>query len=726
MPAPQRTDARRTSDVLMMRVEGMDCGACALKIESAVKRLPGASDVDVNYTSGILSLRLDTDRTSRTALESRIRALGYRPASLDEADNTPATAPASRAAWWTTGQAKTVAGTGLLLLTGCAVAIVAPATAPWAFSVAAIVGLIPVARRAIAATRVAMPFTIETLMTIATVGAIAIGAPQEAAVVIFLFAVGELLEGISAARARAGIEALIGLVPRIARLEDGAGMREVPIESLAIGDVVLVRPGDRVPSDAEVVDGRSEVDEAPITGESVPVAKDVGDTVYAGSINASAVLRARVTRTAADNTLARIIHLVAEAQATKAPTARFIDRFAALYTPAAMVAALLIVCVPPLAFGADWWTWIYRGLATLLIACPCALVISTPAAIASGLAAGARRGLLVKGGAALETLAKVQIAAFDKTGTLTVGRPAVTDVVGLAGTDDEILAKAAAVETGSSHPLAVAIVRAAQSRELAVSNAFGATALPGKGVTARLRDGFVSVGSPRYAAELGTLTPDAAARIEAFEADGKTVVVVADGKRALGLVALRDELRPDAAPAVARLRALRIRPVLLTGDNRIATAAVARTLEIETRSELLPDSKLAAIAELQRQGPVVMVGDGINDAPALASADVGVAMGGGTEVALETADAALLNDRVHGVADMVTLARATMANIGQNIALALGLKGVLLVTTLVGLSSLWMAILADTGATVLVTANALRLLRHAEPGRRRADDGHPR
>lgn len=702
------------ADAIKMRVEGMDCAACAIKIENALKRLPGVSDVNVSYASETLTLRLDSDRTARSVLEGRIRALGYSPMPLDAGEPGAVTAPrvqSPTSLWWKTPKATTVLATALLLASAGAVSVAVPALGQWSFALAALVGLVPVVRRAAAAFLGGTPFTIETLMSIATVGAIAIGSSEEAAVVIFLFAVGELLERIAAARARAGIESLIGLMPRTARVERDGAIEEVPIDALRVDDTVMVRPGDRVPSDGEVIEGRSEVDEAPVTGESVPIAKGIGDTVYAASINANGVLRVRITRTAADNTIARIVRLVEQAQASKAPTARFIDRFAAWYTPAAMAVALAIVVAPPLLAGAEWSTWIYRGLASLLIACPCALVISTPAAIASGLAAGARRGLLIKGGAALETLGRVRTVAFDKTGTLTLGRPLLTDIVALEGSEDDVLSKAAAVERDSSHPIGIAIVAAAGQRGLAVPKTFGgATAVPGKAVTARLRDGFVSVGSPRHAAELGSLADAVHARITAFEAEGKTVVVVLSGKRAVGVIALRDEPRPDAAAAVARLKDLHVRPLMLTGDGRLAAESIARRLSVEVQPELLPDAKLDAIAALKAAGPTAMIGDGINDAPALACANVGVAMGSGTEVALEVADAALLTNRVAGVVEMVTLSRATLANIRQNIAIALGLKVVFLATTLTGATSLWMAILADTGGTVLVTANALRLL----------------
>lgn len=711
MAAIEQSNAKGQS--LNMRVEGMDCAACAIKIENALKRLPGVSDINVNYGAESLVLNHDTDRTSRQVIEDKIRDLGYTPLPASAEDATPTRfAEQEDRPWWETRKGRLVFVSAGLLSVAFGVAWVAPSLSFYAYLAAAVVGLVPITRRALAGSMSGTPFSIETLMSVAAVGAIAIGAAEEAAVVIFLFAVGELLENIAAGRARAGIKALIGLVPRVAQIEQGGEVGEVPIEQVRVGDVALVRPGDRVPSDGEVIEGVSEVDEAPVTGESVPVSKTVGASVYAGSINGNGTLRISITKTAADNTIARIIHLVEDAQASKAPTARFIDKFAAYYTPASMAVAALIIVVPPLFFGSDWQTWIYRGLATLLIACPCALVISTPAAIASGLAAGARRGLLVKGGAALETLGKITAVAFDKTGTLTVGKPQVTDVVAIGSDANEVLANAAAVEQGSSHPLGLAIIATARARGLVIPQTFGgASAVPGKAVVARLRDGFVSVGSPRHAAEL-ELFPDAIEdQVQRLESEGKTVVVVATKDRVLGLIALRDEPRPDAAAGIDQLRALGLRTIMLTGDNRRTGQAIASVLGLDVRAELFPQAKLDAIADLKSHGPVAMVGDGINDAPALVASSVGIAMGGGTDVALETADAALLSNRVGGVAELVDLARATVSNIWQNIALALGLKGVFLVTTLLGISSLWMAILADTGATVLVTANALRLLR---------------
>ncbi len=716
MGMPELATPRATA--LKMRVEGMDCGACALKIENALKRLRGVSDVSVNYGIETLTLRIDQDRISLGAVEQQIRALGYAPKVLDGASVAVSKGEENVDArsWLRSRQGRRVVGTGSALAVAWLIAHLDSNLSYWGYVVAALIGLAPLARRALATAVTGTPLSIEMLMTIAASGAIVIGAAEEAAVVVFLFAVGELLENVAAGRAREGIRSLMDLVPRTAQVQEGDQVREVPVEHLSIGDVILVRPGDRVPSDGDIIDGASEVNEAPVTGESIPLPKSAGDAVFAGSINANGMLRVRTTRTAQDNTIARIIHLVEEAQGSKAPTARFIDRFSSYYTPAAIAAAALVVVLPPLVLGADWSTWIYRGLATLLIACPCALVISTPAAIAAGLAAGARRGLLIKGGAALETLGRVATVAFDKTGTLTLGEPQVTDIVALEGTEDSVLAQAAAVELGSSHPLGRAISAAARSRGLTIPPTFGgSTVLPGKAVQARLRAGFFVVGSPRYAAELATIPSEVSDSILGFESQGKTVVILLAKDRIVGLIALRDEPRVDARAGIARLRALGVRTVMLTGDNQRTADAIARALSLETRAGLLPDAKLEAIAALRSRGPVAMVGDGINDAPALAASSVGIAMGGGTDVALEAADAALLKNRVQGVAEMVELSRATLRNIWQNITITLGLKIVFLATTLLGVTSLWMAILADTGATVIVTANALRLLRVRTP-----------
>ncbi|MGF3024172.1 heavy metal translocating P-type ATPase [Methylobacterium aquaticum] len=722
--APSSLTSR--AQVLRYRVRGMDCPTCAGKIETAVSRLPGVADVRVNYGSQFLDLALDEAATPRSELEGRIERLGYGVAPLPTAADLakaqaeggalPAeTSEDAEPPLWRSRKALLAILIGALFVAGFVVDRVAPGlTGEYAYWPGALVGLAYYGRRAVSAAFAGTPFSIEMLMSVATAGALAIHAAEEAAIVVLLFTVGEMLEVVAAGRARAGIKALAALVPKTARLVEADGsIREVSAASLAIGQVVVVRPGDRVPADGVITDGSSSLDESPITGESVPKPKEVGDPVYAGSVNADGALQVRVARTAVDNTVARILHLVEEAQASKSPTARFIDRFSAIYTPIAFAFAAAVALLPPLLLGADWGTWVYRGLALLLIACPCALVLSTPAAIASGLAAGARRGLLVKGGAALEIIGRVRTVAFDKTGTLTAGRPRVTDILALApdASDRSVLGLAAAVENGSSHPIARAILDRATEDGVPLRPTRDARAIPGKAMQATVMGQTVLVASPRHAAEsvrLGSATERVVADLEA---SGKTVVIVIRGTEAVGTIAVRDEPRADAAAGIAALRKLGVRGVMLTGDNRRTGEAVASELGLNVKAELLPQDKLAEIAALKAMGPVAMVGDGINDAPALASANVGIAMGGGTDAALETADAAVLNDRVGDVAALIALSRATLGNIRQNVAIALGLKAVFLVTTIAGITGLWPAILADTGATVLVTANALRLLR---------------
>ena len=703
---------------LRYHVEGMDCPSCASKIETAVGRFGGAEDIRVNYHSQVLAFRLDEAATPRSAVEEQIRKLGYGVAPV-EAPRVVAGEPGAaadlalvrpRQPWWKGKKARLAAAIGALMVAGFAVSLAVPALDHWVYLPAALLGLVYFGRKAIAAARAGSPFSIEMLMSIATVGAIAIGATSEAAVVVFLFTIGELLENVAAGRARAGIEALGALVPRTAlRIEDGT-VREVPAASLKVGDLVLIRPGDRVSADGEVAEGESEVDESPVTGESVPVPKAEGASVFAGSINASSALQVRVTRPASDNTIARIIRLVEEAQDAKAPTARFIERFSAVYTPIAVAVAALVAVAPPLVVGADWDTWIYRGLALLLVACPCALVLSTPAAIASGLAVGTRRGLLVKGGGALETIGRIRAVAFDKTGTLTEGRPRVTDLLALSGPERTMLGLAAAVENGSSHPLGRAILERADADGIPLRPAKDSRAIPGKAVEAVVTGKRVAVGSPSHAAGQAPLPADAARTVAEWENQGKTVVVVSVDGTHTGLIAVRDEPRPDAAAGIRALGALGVEAVMLTGDNIRTGQAIAGALGLKVKAGLLPEDKLREIGALKEKAPVAMVGDGINDAPALAAASVGIAMGGGTDVALETADAALLNSRVVDVAALVGLSRATLSNIHQNVAIALGLKAVFLVTTVVGITGLWPAVLADTGATVLVTLNALRLL----------------
>ena len=699
------------------RVTGMDCAACAAKIETAIARLPGVAAATVSPATGTLTVTgKTTEDAAFAAVETTVTSLGYGIAAAGPQPGDAAAgghhdhADAERLSW-SAPKVRLVLACAAALVVAYAISRLVPALDTPAMVLALAVGLIPIAQRAISAARNGAPFTIETLMTIAAAGAVLIGAAEEAAVVVLLFLVGELLEGLAAGRARDGIRALTALVPKSAWLEQGGTLVEVPAARLAVGSIILVRPGDRIPADGDIVSGEGGIDEAPVTGEALPKRKRPGDRVYAGTINLEAALRIAVTATAADNTIARVVRLVEEAQDAKAPTQRFIDRFSRLYTPAVLVFGALVAVLPPLVAGAEWSVWIYRGLAVLLIGCPCALVISTPAAIAAGLSAGARHGLLIKGGAALETLARVTTVALDKTGTLTEGRPKVTDVIGLARPAADVIRLAGALEQGSSHPLAKAILARAAEDAMALPAAADLATIGGKGIMGTVAGEALFLGSPSAAAGRQAALQGATERIAALNGQGKTVAVLLADRVPLGLIAMRDEPRQDARPGLAALKAQGVRTLMLTGDNRQTAAAVGDDLGIEVRAELLPEDKLRIVEALRAEGAIVAkVGDGINDAPALAAADIGIAMGGGTDVALETGDAAVLHGRVSDVPAMLDLSRRTMANIRQNIAVSLGLKAVFLATTLAGVTGLWPAILADTGATVLVTMNALRLL----------------
>jgi Cd2+/Zn2+-exporting ATPase len=563
---------------------------------------------------------------------------------------------------------------------------------------------------------------ISSLMVIAVVGAAVIGEWAEAATVVFLFGVAEWLEGWADRRARRATEALLELAPKVALVKRDGSFFEVPVDQVTVGETIATKSGMSIPLDGEVTRGESAVNQAPITGESVPVDKKPGDTVFAGTINGEGSLEIKVTKTTGDTTLARIIRLVAEAQEQKAPTQRFVDVFARYYTPAVTVVALLVFLLPPLLSEGDWNTWLYRACVLLIIACPCALVISTPVSIVAGLTALARRGVLVKGGAHLETIGRLKALAVDKTGTVTEGKPKVQGVELVdAQSEADVLRIAAAIDDHSAHPLAKAVVACARERNIAFTRAENYQNRSGRGAEGVVEGHPHFVGNHRFAHELGVCNEDIERRLADIEGKGQSVVVVGhrphDGCKGgvIGIIAIGDTLRPNAKAAIAELHAAGIvQIVMLSGDNQRAVDFIARQVGIdEARGDLLPDDKVAAVKALrEKHGVVAMAGDGVNDAPAMATANIGIAMGAaGTDAAIETADISLMQDDLAKIAETVRLGRRTLAVIRFNITFALGLKALFLVLTLLGHASLWLAIMADTGATLLVVGNALRLLR---------------
>ena len=560
------------------------------------------------------------------------------------------------------------------------------------------------------------------LMTVAIAGAVTIGEWSEAATVAFLFAVSLALESWSVGRARRAIAALMDLAPPTARVVDAGGTeREVPPDQVAIGSVFLVKPGERIALDGQVAKGSSDVNQASITGESVPVNKAPGSEVYAGTINGDGALSVTSTKIAGDTTLARIIRMVGDAQSKRAPSEQWVETFARYYTPAVMVAALIVLVVPPLLLGGLWSAWIYNSLVLLVIACPCALVISTPVSIVAAIAAAAREGVLIKSGVYVEVPAHLKAIALDKTGTLTEGKPAVVEIAPLNGhSEEELLQRAAAMESHSDHPLALAIMRYAAEKKVVPAAAEEFQILQGKGATAKFDGRLFWLGSHRYLEERGQETPEIHAQLEAMSSAGRSVVVVGNEKHVCGLIALADQLRANTPQVIAALRAQGIEHVImLTGDNQATAAVIAKATGIdEFRAELLPGDKVTAIEELlKKYGQVAMVGDGVNDAPALGRATLGIAMGAvGSDAAIETADVALMSDDLSKVAWLIGHSRRALAIIRQNIFASLAVKVLFVVLTLAGFASLWAAIAADAGVSILVVLNGLRLL-HGSPAK---------
>jgi len=749
----------------LAHVTGLDCADCALKLEGALRHTDGVVSATTSFGAATLKVVFDPGEIAYGAVLEQVRRLGYdtlegrqareaarargrgRAARHDHAAHehdghdhaghvhadhehdghdheAPLASIDAGGARTLRGDARTTltAIAGVAVVAGFAAEAFAPSLAPFLFAAAMATGGALTARAAWYSLR-ARSVDMNVLMTIAAVGAAAIGQWSEAGLVVFLFSLGNLLQSLTMERTRRAVRGLVGLAPREARVVDGDHTHTVAADVVVPGDLVRVLPGERLPVDGRVVEGQAGVDQSPVTGESMPVGKTVGDEVFAGSIVQGGTLTVRATTSVADNTIAKIIHLVEEAQAQRAPLQTSIDRFAAKYTPVVVAAAAGVALLPPLLAGQPFSTWFYRGLALLIISCPCALVISTPVSFLAALGAATRRGVLIKGGAYLEQAGSLRAIAFDKTGTLTGGTPRVTDVVSLNGDGGElVLARAAAVESASEHPLARAIVDEAArfdgegTRRYAVSRF---RAIEGRGVRADLDGETVLVGKADLFGENGILpaTPGRdglfGAELQRLELEGKTVVVIGTPERVDGLIAVADAIRPEARPAVASLRRRGVRHMaLLTGDNQATAAAIGREAGVdEVRAGLLPEQKVDAIRELAaRHGAVAMVGDGVNDAPALAAATVGIAMGvAGSDAALETADIALMNDDLAALAATIRLSRATTRVIRENIALAIVVKAVFLVLAPLGLITLWLAVFADMGTSLLVIGNGLRL-----------------
>lgn len=701
-----------------LRIGQMDCPTEETLIRKKLDGLDGVHALDFNLMQRVLTVVHAEGALDR--IMAAIKSLDMVPEPLaDGAAGTPA--PASTPVnWWLIGGAGVLAALSEF-----------SHFAGWHWGATAALALAAILACGLGTYRkgwIAVRngnLNINALMSIAVTGAVLIGQWPEAAMVMFLFNVAELIEARSLDRARNAVRGLLDLAPETAtvRQADGAWL-PVPAAQLNVGDVVRVRPGERIAADGIIVSGSSTVDQSPITGESLPVEKAQDDPVYAATVNAAGSFEYRVTAAAGNTTLARIIHAVEQAQGARAPTQRFIDRFSRIYTPAVVAVALLVATVPPLLWGQPWFDAIYRALALLIIACPCALVISTPVSIVSGLTAASRRGILIKGGVYLEEGRNLKWLALDKTGTLTQGKPVQTDLEAWDVADftpHPATLIAASLAARSDHPVSLAIATAAREAGSTLLEVDAFTALPGRGVSGRIDGVTFQLGNRRLMRDAGVSNPTLEARMDELERQGKSAIALTDGTHVLALAAVADTVKPTSAAAIADLHALGVRTLMLTGDNTPTAEAIARQVGIdEARGDQLPEDKLAAIESklaisAASDGKVGMVGDGINDAPALARADIGFAMGAaGTGTAIETADVALMDDDLRKIGTFLRLSRATHRVLIQNIVLALGIKVVFLALAMTGNATLWMAVFADVGASLLVVANGLRLLRPAD------------
>ena len=690
------------------RIEAMDCPTEQTLIQNKLGKLAGVQQLEFNLINRVLGVTHDLPSTD--PIVEAIKSLGMQADPLEP--GVEAAAPPAKKHWWPLA----VAGVGAL---AAEVLHFTDAAPTWVIALVALVSILSGGLTTYKKGWIALKnlnLNINALMSIAVTGAVLIGQWPEAAMVMFLFTVAELIEAKSLDRARNAISGLMQMAPDKATVQQADGSwLELEVKDIALGAIVRVRPGERIGLDGEVIAGSSTIDQAPITGESLPIEKTIGDKVFAGTINQAGALEYRVTAAANNSTLARIIHAVEQAQGARAPTQRFVDSFAKIYTPLVFIFALAVAVIPPLFMGGVWFDWVYRALVLLVVACPCALVISTPVTIVSGLAAAARKGILVKGGVYLESGHKLDFLALDKTGTITHGKPVQTDYLPLDPlVADSAVLLAASLASRSDHPVSLAVATAAVDKKLQWRAVDNFAALAGRGVRGEIDGKLYHLGNHRLVEELGLCSPVLEAKLFALEEQGKTVILLCDSTGPMALFAVADTVKESSRQAIAELHALGIKTLMLTGDNPHTANAIAAQVGIDqAEGNLLPEDKLKAIEALYAQGHHVgMVGDGINDAPALARAEIGFAMAAaGTDTAIETADVALMDDDLRKIPAFIRLSRQTSSILKQNIALALVIKAIFLAVTFLGMATMWMAVFADMGVSLLVVFNGLRLLR---------------
>jgi Cd2+/Zn2+-exporting ATPase len=694
------------------RIDGMDCIECAKKIEKAVKDIEGVKQVRVSYTLGKMSLEVEKGKVSVDQLKRSVGILGYK---LEKEEGERYEEFFS----WKNHRLVATAVSGILFFLGMVTEYVIHLDVLYLafYAGAIVVGGYYIARRGVAAI-IEKYLDINMLMVVAVAGSIAIGAYTEGSAIVFLFSLAEMLESFSIARTRKSISELMDFAPNQALVKAGEKEEYYDVNDVSIGDIVVVRPGERVPMDGVVEKGQSSVDESAVTGESKPAKKKVGDLVFAGTLNAEGYLEFRVTKKFEDTVISKIVKLVEEAETKKAPTERLVDRFAKYYTPVVVITAVLVMTIPAFVFAQPFDTWFYRGLVLLVISCPCALVISTPVSVVSAITGATRKGILFKGGAYLERMGQISVVAFDKTGTITRGRPEVEEIIPLNSyTNEEVLKVAASAENRSEHHLARAVMTKAKELEVRALETESFEAVVGKGVSAVILGRRVYAGSVQFFRDQGIDVSKHEDLIGEKNKEGRTVIVIGTEKEVMGLLTVRDVPRPEAKETIAELKRIGIKKVvMLTGDDEQVAASVAKELGIdEYRARLLPEQKVKAVEEYQREhGPLIMVGDGVNDAPALAAAEIGVAMGvAGTDIALEAADVALMGDDLRTVVYGIRLSRKAARVIKQNVSVSLAVKMLFFALVFPGFITLWLAILiGDLGTSFGVITNAMRLVRY--------------
>ncbi|WP_282137260.1 heavy metal translocating P-type ATPase [Rossellomorea aquimaris] len=695
----------QNKNVRIYHVEGMDCSSCAKSIENHLNTIPGVNSVSVHFSTGKLKAEHEN---SVEEIISEVSKIGFR-ASLSSKNNGAE-------------PAKHNDGKGLIITSGILIALgfigsftgVSPFITTLMYAMAMVISGYKPVKSAFYSIK-SRSLDMNVLMSAAALGAAFIGEWLEGATVVWLFALGTTLQNMSLEKTRDSIRNLMNLAPSEAWIKVGSQLMKKPVEEVSVGDILVVKPGDRIPLDGEIVTGESSVNQAPITGESIPVDKQAGDTVYAGTINENGSLEVKVTKLVEDTTIAKIIHLVEEAQEQKAPTQAFIDKFAGIYTPIVFVLALAVMVIPPLLYFGTWGEWFYKGLELLVVACPCALVISTPVAIVSAIGNAAKNGVLIKGGTFLEKAGAINAIAFDKTGTLTEGKPNVSQINALRTSEDELLSIALTLEEYSTHPIAQTIVRYANDKGIQAKQGELFKSIVGKGVQATIDGEVYYAGNPRLFDEMEIPLGEAKASVEDLQSKGKTVVIIGTRKEIIGVISVADTIRTTTVNALNGLKKAGVNQVvMLTGDNEGTAKMISKETSVNRYfAELLPEDKVEAIKQLQREGHnVAMVGDGINDAPALATADLGIAMGGaGTDTAMETADIVLMADNLEKLPHTINLSRKALSIIKQNIWFSLIVKFVALALIFPGWLTLWLAVLSDTGAAIIVILNALRLVK---------------